>query len=104
MGVGAVLSQRFPNDNKLHPVRSSLTVCLPQSNYDIGNRELLAVKMNLEEWKHWLEGAEKPFLVWTDQQKTWSILRQQGVSTPGRRGGGTFLLTFQIHSLLLSRI
>ena len=35
-------------------------------NYDMGNRELLAVKMALEEWRHWLEGAEHPFLVWTD--------------------------------------
>lgn len=32
----------------------------------MGNRELLAVKMALEEWRHWLEGAELPFIVWTD--------------------------------------
>lgn len=30
--------------------------------------ELLAVKMDLEEWRHWLEGAKKPFLVWTDHK------------------------------------
>lgn len=35
-------------------------------NYDIGNRELLAMKLALEEWHHWLEGAKLPFLVWTD--------------------------------------
>ena len=33
-----------------------------------GNRELLAVKVALEEWRHWLEGAEHPFLVWTDHK------------------------------------
>lgn len=36
---------------------------------DIGNRELLAVKAALEEWRHWLDGAEQPFLVWTDHGK-----------------------------------
>ena len=35
---------------------------------DVGNRELLAVKVALEEWRHWLEGAEHPFLVWTDHK------------------------------------
>ena len=37
-------------------------------NYDVGNRELLAVRAALEEWRHWLEGAEHPFLVWSDHQ------------------------------------
>lgn len=35
-------------------------------NYNIGKRELLAVKLALEEWRHWLEGAEHSFFVWTD--------------------------------------
>lgn len=34
----------------------------------MGNRELLAVKTALEEWRHWLEGTEQPFLVWTDHK------------------------------------
>jgi len=37
-------------------------------NYDIGNRELLAVVAALEEWHHWLEGAEQPFTIWTDHK------------------------------------
>ena len=39
-----------------------------ESNYDVGNRELLAVKVALEEWRHWLEGALHPFIVWTDHK------------------------------------
>jgi hypothetical protein len=40
----------------------------PERNYDVGNRELLTVKLALEEWRHWLEGAELPFIVWTDHK------------------------------------
>uniref|UniRef100_A0A8C9W0E0 Gypsy retrotransposon integrase-like protein 1 n=1 Tax=Scleropages formosus TaxID=113540 RepID=A0A8C9W0E0_SCLFO len=39
-----------------------------ERNYDIGNRELLAIKLALEEWRHWLEGAQHPFLVLTDHK------------------------------------
>ena len=34
----------------------------------MGNRELLAVKMALEERRSWHEGAEYPFIVWTDHK------------------------------------
>ena len=34
----------------------------------MGNRELLAVKVALEEWRHWLEGASQLFIVWTDHK------------------------------------
>ncbi|KAI3368795.1 hypothetical protein L3Q82_025780, partial [Scortum barcoo] len=41
-----------------------------ERNYDVGNRELLAraIKVALEEWRHWLDGAEQPFIVWTDHK------------------------------------
>ncbi|KAG5857310.1 hypothetical protein ANANG_G00018100, partial [Anguilla anguilla] len=39
-----------------------------QQKYRIGDRELLAVKLALEEWRHWLEGTQIPFLVWTDHK------------------------------------
>ncbi|XP_057714608.1 uncharacterized protein lrfn5a isoform X1 [Corythoichthys intestinalis] len=31
-------------------------------------KRLLAIKTALEEWRHWLEGAEQPFIVWTDHR------------------------------------
>ncbi|KAF7640746.1 hypothetical protein LDENG_00017690, partial [Lucifuga dentata] len=69
IGVGAVLSQRSPVDQKLHPCAFfSRHLTTAESNYDVGNRELLMVKLALEEWRHWLEGAEHPFLVWTDHK------------------------------------
>ncbi len=39
-----------------------------EQNYDIGNRELLAIKLALKEWGHWLEGANHPFTVITYHQ------------------------------------
>lgn len=54
-GVGAVLS----------PV---------EQNYDVGNRELLAVVLALQEWRDWFEGAQHPFIVWTDH-KNFSYFR-----------------------------
>lgn len=39
---------------------------LAEGNYDIRNQELLAIKLALEEWRHWLEGALHPFQVHKD--------------------------------------
>ncbi|XP_038133603.1 E3 SUMO-protein ligase ZBED1-like, partial [Cyprinodon tularosa] len=54
-------------------LKPSLSLCLSrlspaEQNYDVGDRELLAIKLALEEWRHWLEGAEHPVLVWTDHK------------------------------------
>ena len=69
IGVGGVLSQRSPEDNKVHPCAFYSHRLTPaERNYDVGNRELLAVRLALEEWRHWLEGASVPFLVWTDHK------------------------------------
>ncbi|KAK3559000.1 hypothetical protein QTP86_000119 [Hemibagrus guttatus] len=68
-GVGAVLSQQQGNPRKLHPCAFFSRKLNPaEVNYDIGNRELLAVKLALEEWRHWLEGAKHPFTVLTDHK------------------------------------
>ena len=68
-GVGAVLSQRSAGDAKVHPCAFySHRLSPAERNYDIGNKELLAVKLAIEEWRQWLEGARVPFLVWTDHK------------------------------------
>ncbi|KAK3528240.1 hypothetical protein QTP86_027953 [Hemibagrus guttatus] len=68
-GVGAVLSQQQGNPSRLHSCAFFSHKLNPaERNYDIGNRELLAIKLALEEWRHWLEGARHPFLVLTDHK------------------------------------
>ncbi|KAK3548091.1 hypothetical protein QTP70_004519 [Hemibagrus guttatus] len=69
LGVGAVLSQRRGETPVLHPCAYFSKELSPaEQNYDIGNRELLAIKLALEEWRHWLEGANHPFEVITDHK------------------------------------
>lgn len=58
-GIGAVLSQRQGDPAKMSSA---------ERNYNVGNHELLAIKAALEEWRHWLEGAQHPFTVLTDHK------------------------------------
>lgn len=63
-GVGTILSQHSENATKTMPCAFFSKKLSPaERNYDISNRELLAVKLVLERWRHWLEGAWQPFLV-----------------------------------------
>lgn len=69
VAVGAVLSQRSPVDEKVHPCAYfSHRLSPAERNYDNGNRELLAIRLALGEWRHWLEGSAVPFIVWTDHR------------------------------------
>ncbi len=69
VGVGAVLSQHAASDDRVHPCAFfSHRLSPAERNYDIGNRDLLAVKLALEEWRHWLEGSGVPFIVLTDHK------------------------------------
>ena len=68
-GVGAFLSQRSESEGKMHLCAFFSRKLSPaERNYDVCNRELLAVKLALEECRHWLEGAKPPFVVWTDHK------------------------------------
>ncbi|KAI2654828.1 Transposon Tf2-9 polyprotein [Labeo rohita] len=68
-GVGAVLSQYHGTPARLYPCAYFSQKLSPaELNYDIGNRELLAIKLAPEEWRHWLEGAAHPFQVFTDHK------------------------------------
>ncbi|KAI2653766.1 Transposon Tf2-6 polyprotein [Labeo rohita] len=68
-GVGAVFSQYHGTPKLLHSCAYYSRKLSPaERNYDIDNRELLAIKLALEEWRHWLEGAIHPFQVITDHK------------------------------------
>uniref|UniRef100_A0A8C7KJ45 Gypsy retrotransposon integrase-like protein 1 n=1 Tax=Oncorhynchus kisutch TaxID=8019 RepID=A0A8C7KJ45_ONCKI len=57
------------SDDKVHPCAYfSHRLSPSERNYDVGNRELLAIRLALGEWRQWLEGATVPFVVWTDHR------------------------------------
>lgn len=58
----AELSQQSPEDNCLHPCACaffSRQLSDAETDYDIRDGELLAVKLALEEWCHWFEVEEQ---------------------------------------------
>uniref|UniRef100_A0A3B3D6E4 Gypsy retrotransposon integrase-like protein 1 n=1 Tax=Oryzias melastigma TaxID=30732 RepID=A0A3B3D6E4_ORYME len=68
-GIGAVLSQRHGHPPKTYPCAYlSRKLTNTEKNYDVGDRELLAMKEAFGEWRHWLEGASLTFLVLTDHR------------------------------------
>ncbi|KAK2899405.1 hypothetical protein Q8A73_012534 [Channa argus] len=68
VGVGALLSQRSEGDQRLPCAFFSRQLPPAERNYSVCDRELLAIKLALEEWRHWLEGALQPFIIWTDHK------------------------------------
>ncbi len=94
-GVGAVLSQQQGTPPKLHPCAFFSRKLSPaERNYDIGNRELLAIKLALEEWRHWLEESAQPFLVLTDH-KNLQYLRDAKRLNPRQARWALFFTRFQ---------
>jgi len=58
---GAVLSQQLPGEEKWHPVAFySKSLSPVERNYEIHDKEMLAIIHALEEWRHFLEGARHP--------------------------------------------
>ena len=57
--TGAVLSQQNPEDGNWHPVAFlSKSLSTVEWNYEIHNKEMLAIIRAMEEWRHFLEGAQ----------------------------------------------
>uniref|UniRef100_A0A8C5QDJ5 Gypsy retrotransposon integrase-like protein 1 n=1 Tax=Leptobrachium leishanense TaxID=445787 RepID=A0A8C5QDJ5_9ANUR len=65
----AILSQRNLTNGNLHPI-AFYSKCLnpAEKRYDVGDKELLAIKRGFEEWRHLLEGSLYPITVYTDHQ------------------------------------
>ena len=65
---GGVLSQQG-EDGKWHPVAFlSKSFNEVERNYDIYDKEMLAIIRALEEWRHYLEGTRHTIEIWTDHK------------------------------------
>ncbi|KAF8748816.1 Chromo (CHRromatin Organization MOdifier) domain [Rhizoctonia solani] len=68
VAMGAILSQRGP-DNRLHPIAyMSKSFSGAEANYNTHDKELLAIIKALEEWRIFLEATDKPVQVFTDHR------------------------------------
>lgn len=66
--LGAVLSQRYP-DGKLHPVAFySRKLRDAELNYQIHDKELMAIIKAFEEWRVYLSGTKEQVTVYTDHK------------------------------------
>jgi hypothetical protein len=78
--TGGVLSQ-VQEDGKWHPVAFlSKSLDEVQRNYDIGDKEMLAIIRALTEWRHLLEGAEHRFEVLSDHQNLKSFMAAKNLN------------------------
>ncbi|SJL04701.1 uncharacterized protein ARMOST_08071 [Armillaria ostoyae] len=65
--VGTVLSQE--QEGKWRPVAfMSKALTVTERNYEIYDKELLAIMLALSEWRHYLMGALEDVEIWTDHQ------------------------------------
>ena len=56
-------------DGKLHPVAFySRKFSAAEINYEIHDKELLAIVDSFQEWRHFLEGAAHPVTIYTDHK------------------------------------
>jgi len=67
--TGAVLSQQSTTDGKWHPVAFySKSLSSVERNYEIHDKEMLAIIRVLEEWRHFLKRATHLVEIWTDHK------------------------------------
>lgn len=69
IATGAILSQNQGSTALLYPIAfSSCKMSQPESNYDVGDQELLVLKTAFEEWRCLLEGEAHPIMIFTDNK------------------------------------
>ena len=68
-------------DDKWHPIAYSLHSMSPEEhNYPITDKEMLSVIQSLEEWRHYLEGANLQFKVWNDHANLHWFMKWQDLN------------------------
>src|SRR5271155_1136034 len=76
--TGAVLSQQSAKDEKWHFITFLFKSLSPvEWNYDIHDKEMLAVIRALEEWQHFLEGTEHHFEICTDHKNLKNFIKEK---------------------------
>ena len=75
--TGGVLSMKCP-DELWRPVAFvSKSLSDTERNYEIHDKEILAVVRGLETWKYFLEGTTIKFEIWTDHKNLKYFMKAQ---------------------------
>jgi len=75
--TGGVLSTKCKN-GKWRPVAFiSKSLNVTECNYEIHDKEMLAVIRCLEAWRHYLEGAKLEFEIWMDHKNLQYFMTSQ---------------------------
>ena len=75
--MGGVLSMKY-EDEKWRPVTYiSKLLNEAKRNYEIHNKEMLAIIWCLEAWRHFLEEAKDRFKIWTDYKNLKYFMKAQ---------------------------
>jgi len=75
--MGGILSMKC-EDEKWRPVAYiSKSLNEAKRNYEIHNKEMLAIIQCLEAWRHFLEGAKDQFEIWTDHKNLEYFMKVQ---------------------------
>ena len=68
--LGTVISQRDPADGKLHPITFYSRKFNPaEENYEIYDREMLAIVETLDHYRHYFEGLGQKVTIFSDHNK-----------------------------------
>ncbi len=80
-------SQLSAEDEKWHLVAFlSKSLSETERNYEIHDKEMLAIIRALEEWRHFLEGASHKFEIWMDHKNLEYFMSAKS-STTGKHVG-----------------
>ena len=75
--IGGVLSMKC-KDKRWRPVAYiSKSLNEAERNYEIHDKEMLAIIRCLEAWRHFLEGAKSRFEIWTDHKNLEYFMKAQ---------------------------
>ena len=75
--IGEVLSMEYENRKQKLVAFLSKSLNETERNYEIYNKEMLAVIRGLENWRHLLEGAKFKFEIWMDHKNLEYFIKVQ---------------------------
>ena len=75
--IGGILSMEVENERWKLVAFLSKSLNETERNYEIYNKEMLAIIRGLEVWKHLLEGAQFKFEIWIDHKNLEYFMKAQ---------------------------